>query len=119
MKNARPPVAYSLALRLALSWALACVSLSAGAQNAPAPLRYADVEAVAASDVALYICQQAYPAGLPQLQVKLTQSLGSLGAPAAALRRAKNYAALYNSQLNAILTTSKKERETFCKEAAE
>ena len=120
MKNARSPSGHSLALRLAVCWALACgASLNAWAQSAPTPLRYADVEAVAASDVALYICQQAYPAGLPQLQAKLAQNLRSLSAPAAALRGAKNYAALYNSQLNAILTTSKKEREAFCKEAAE
>lgn len=82
-------------------------------------VRYQDVEAVAASDVALYICAQAYPAGLPQLQAKLAQNLRGLGAPVPALRAAKTYAGLYNSQLNAILTTSKKEREQFCKAAAE
>lgn len=92
----------------------AATHLSAKAQT----VRYQDVEAVAASDVALYICAQAYPAGLPQLQAKLTQNLQNLSAPVPTLRAAKTYAGLYNSQLNTILATSKKEREQFCKAAA-
>lgn len=105
-------------LRLGWVWAL-CTATHIGAQAAAPSILYAEVEAVAASDVALYICKQAYPAGLPQLQAKLTQSLQGLNAPAATLRRAPNYTSLYNSQLSAILTTSKKEREIFCKEAAQ
>lgn len=93
----------------------AATHLGAKAQT----LRYQDVEAVAASDVALYICAQAYPAGLPKLKTKLEQNLSRLGATVSSLRSAKTYAGLYNSQLNAMLATSKKEREQFCKAAAE
>ena len=93
----------------------AATHLSAKAQT----VRYQDVEAVAASDVALYICAQAYPAGLAKMKVKIEQSLQDLAAPAAALRQAKTYAGLYNTQLNTLLSHTKKEREAFCKAAAD
>jgi hypothetical protein len=94
---------------------LATLHNLAGAQTP----RYQDVEAVATGDVALYICAQAYPAGLPKLKSKLDQSLQGLATPAATLRAAKAYAGLYNSQINAMLATTKKEREEFCKAATE
>jgi hypothetical protein len=106
---------FARAAHLATSGLWLVVSCSAWAQT----VQYQEVEAVATSDVALYICAQAYPAGLPQLKIKLAENLRQLHAPQATLRAAKAYAGLYNSQLNAILTTSKKEREEFCRAAAE
>ena len=53
------------------------------------------------------------------MKVKIEQSLQDLAAPAAALRQAKTYAGLYNTQLNTLLSHTKKEREAFCKAAAD
>lgn len=89
------------------------------AVSAAPELRYHEVEAVATSDVALYICAKAYPSGLPALKAKLDKSLEGVHAPLATLRAAKPYRTLYDSQINAMLLTSKQEREQFCKEASE
>ena len=93
---------------------------SVGAAPAPtASLRYQDIEAIATADVAVYICSQAAPASLPTLKAKLDYNLKDLRAPQAALRAAPAYASIYNSQLNAMLATSKQERIQFCQEAAQ
>ncbi len=98
---------------------MACLCFAPFSQAGAQALRHQDIEAVAASDVALYICAQAYPAGLAKMKVKIEQSLQDLAAPAAALRQAKTYAGLYNTQLNTLLSHTKKEREAFCKAAAD
>ena len=68
---------------------MACFCFAPFSQAGAQALRHQDIEAVAASDVALYICAQAYPAGLAKMKVKIEQSLQDLAAPAAALRQAK------------------------------
>jgi hypothetical protein len=80
--------------------------------------RHQDIESIATIDVALYICAKAHPSGLAALKAKLEKNLQTMSSPASALRAAKSYPSLYNSQLNAMLETSKQEREQFCKEAA-
>ncbi len=82
-------------------------------------LRHHDIETVATNDVALYICAQAYPKGLPALKLKLDASLRDLSTAPAVLRQQKAYTGIYNTQLNAMLATPPQERQAFCKEASE